>query len=95
MACAFNRSQPDLDVGALMKRATTILTDAEAAAAAAPFPTTYKAAWRHFELPMKKRRCGPDVSSKEGVEIPAAARKFWSREWTGRVSWPSAWPIRC
>ena len=46
---AFNRSQPDLDVAALMKRATPILSDAEAAAYAAPFPDqSYKGGVRRF-----------------------------------------------
>ncbi|MEO7937251.1 MAG: haloalkane dehalogenase, partial [Burkholderiaceae bacterium] len=46
---AFNRSQPDLDIAALMQRATPILSEAEAAAYAAPFPDArYKAAVRAF-----------------------------------------------
>ena len=45
----FNRSQPDLDIAALMKRASPILSDAEANAYAAPFPDeTYKAGVRRF-----------------------------------------------
>ncbi len=83
---AFNRSQPDLDVAALMKRATPVLTDAEAAAYAAPFPDkSYKGGVRRFpELVMLKEQ-GKDLTpeSKEGVETSLAARKFWSEDWTG------------
>ncbi|MCK5746662.1 MAG: alpha/beta fold hydrolase [Oricola sp.] len=83
---AFNRSQPDLDVAALMKRATPILSDAEAAAYAAPYPDkTYKGGVRRIpELVMLKEQ-GKDLTplSKEGVETSLAARKFWSEDWTG------------
>ena len=83
---AFNRSQPDLDVGALMKRATPILTEAEQAAYGAPFPDqSYKGGVRRFpELVMLKEK-GKDLTpaSKEGVETSLAARKFWSTEWSG------------
>ena len=84
---AFNRSQPDLDVAALMKRATPILSDAEAAAYAAPYPDqSYKGGVRRFpELVMLKEKGAADLtpSSKEGVETSLKARKFWSEEWTG------------
>lgn len=84
---AFNRSQPDLDVAALMKRATPILSDAEAAAYAAPYPDqSYKGGVRRFpELVMLKEKGAPDLTplSKEGVETSLRARKFWSTEWRG------------
>lgn len=84
---AFNRSQPDLDVGGLMKRATTILTDDEAAAYNAPFPDqSYKGGVRRFpELVMLKEKGADDLTpaSKEGVETSLKARKFWSEDWTG------------
>ena len=83
---AFNRSQPDLDVGGLMKRATPILTDAEQAAYSAPFPDkSYKGGVRRFpELVMLKEQ-GKELTpaSAEGVETSLAARKFWSQDWTG------------
>ncbi len=83
---AFNRSQPDLDVGGLMKRATPILTDAEPAAYSAPFPDkSYKGGVRRFpELVMLKEQ-GKELTpaSAEGVETSLAARKFWSQDWTG------------
>lgn len=80
---AFCKANPDLDVGALMKRATPILTDAEVAAYAAPFPDiSYKAGVRRFpELVMTSG--GGQESPKEGIDVSLAARKFWSEEWTG------------
>ncbi|MEO0879145.1 MAG: haloalkane dehalogenase [Pseudomonadota bacterium] len=83
---AFNRSQPDLDVGGLMKRATPILTDAEAAAYDAPFPDkAYKGGVRRFpELVMMKEK-GKELTpaSSQGVETSLAARSFWRDDWTG------------
>ncbi len=75
---AYNRTQPDMDVGALMKRGTPILNDAEVDAYAAPFPDiTYKAGVRRFpELVMTD----PDM---EGVETSKRAAAWWSNEWTG------------
>ena len=76
---AFNRSQPDLDVAALMKRATPILTDAEAAAYAAPFPDVrYKAALRTFPDLVP---ASPDAP---GAALGRRARDWWSSEWTGQ-----------
>lgn len=84
---AFNRSQPDLDVAALMKRATSILTDAEAQAYAAPFPDqSYKGGVRRFpELVMLKESAEAELTplSREGVETALRARKFWAQEWSG------------
>jgi len=76
---AFNRSQPDLDIAALMKRGTPILSDAEAAAYAAPFPdASHKAGVRRFpELVM----VAPDM---DGVEVTKRARQWWSDEWQGK-----------
>ena len=85
---AFNRSQPDLDVAALMKRATPVLSDAEAAAYGAPFPDqSYKGGVRRFpELVMLKEQ-GKELTpaSAEGVETSLAARKFWSQDWIGET----------
>jgi pimeloyl-ACP methyl ester carboxylesterase len=84
---AFNRSQPDLKVGELMKRATPILSDAEMAAYDAPFPDQrYKGGVRRFpELVMLKEQGAPDLTplSKDGVETSLRARKFWSEDWNG------------
>jgi haloalkane dehalogenase len=76
---AFNRSQPDLDIAALMKRATPILSDAEAEAYAAPYPdASYKAGVRRFpELVM----VSPEM---EGVEVSKRAAAWWAKEWTGQ-----------
>lgn len=80
---AFCKANPDLDVGALMKRATPILTDAEVAAYTAPFPDiSYKAGVRRFpELVMTSG--GGQESPKEGIDVSLAARKFWSEDWQG------------
>ena len=84
---AFNRTQPDLNVGELMKRATPILTEAEMAAYDAPFPDrSYKGGVRRFpELVMLKEQGAADLTplSKEGVATSLAARKFWREDWTG------------
>jgi len=83
---AFNRANPDLDIAALMKRATPILSDEEAAAYAAPFPNArYKGGVRRFpELVMMKEN-GQDLTpdSAEGVETSLAARQFWMNDWNG------------
>jgi pimeloyl-ACP methyl ester carboxylesterase len=83
----FNRSQPDLDVAALMKRATPILTDAEAAAYAAPFPDArYKGGVRRFpELVMLKEKGAADLTplSSQGLETSLKARAFWTNDWRG------------
>jgi pimeloyl-ACP methyl ester carboxylesterase len=82
---AFCKANPDLDVGALMQRATPILTDEEAAAYAAPFPdVSYKAGVRRFpELVMMSG--GGQESPKEGIDVSLAARKFWSEDWNGET----------
>jgi haloalkane dehalogenase len=75
---AFNRTQPDLDIAALMQRATSILSEAEAAAYAAPYPDmTYKAGVRRFpELVM----VSPDM---EGVDVSKRAAEWWRTAWNG------------
>ena len=75
---AYNRTQPDMDVGGLMGRATPVLSDAEQAAYSAPFPDiTFKAGVRRFpEMVMTD----PDM---EGVETSKRAASWWKTEWTG------------
>lgn len=75
---AYNRSQPDMDIAALMKRGTPVLSDAEADAYAAPFPDiTYKAGVRRFpELVMVE-------SGMEGVETSRRAAHWWAHDWHG------------
>lgn len=76
---AFNASQPDLDVGGLMKRAVEGLSDAEAQAYAAPFPdVSFKAGVRRFpELVM----VAPEM---EGAEVSQRAAHWWTNEWKGQ-----------
>lgn len=84
---AYNRANPDLNVGGLMKRATSIMTDAEAAAYDAPYPDkSYKGGVRRFpELVMLKEKGAADLTpaSREGLETSLRARKFWSEKWAG------------
>ncbi|MEM9014700.1 MAG: haloalkane dehalogenase [Pseudomonadota bacterium] len=83
----FNRANPDMNIAELMKRATPILSDAEAKAYSAPFPDQrYKAGVRRFpELVMLKSSDDEPLSdiANEGVETSLAARAFWSKDWTG------------
>lgn len=75
---AYNRSQPDMDIAALMKRATPILSDAEAAAYAAPYPDIrYKAGVRRFP------ELVPDGVDAPGAAISRGARDWWSTQWKG------------
>ena len=76
---AYNRTQPDMDVAALMKRSTPILNDAEADAYGAPFPdAAHKAGVRRFpELVMT----APDM---EGVKTSKRAAAWWRDDWTGK-----------
>ncbi|MBT8472621.1 MAG: alpha/beta fold hydrolase [Marinicaulis sp.] len=83
---AFNRANPDLDVAALMQRATPKLSDAEAAAYAAPFPDqAYKGGVRRFPELVMMKEDGKDLTpaSAEGVETSLAARQFWMNDWNG------------
>lgn len=82
---AFCKANPDLDVGALMKRATPILSDVETQAYAAPFPDiSYKAGVRRFpELVMMSG--GGQESPTEGIDISLRARKFWTEDWRGET----------
>jgi haloalkane dehalogenase len=76
---AFNRSQPDLDLAALFKRATPILSDAEAAAYAAPYPDArYKAGVRQFP------ELVPSSTSSPGSEFGRAGRDWFRDHWTGK-----------
>jgi pimeloyl-ACP methyl ester carboxylesterase len=76
---AYVKANPDLKVGALMKRSTPGLSDAEAAAYDAPFPDQrYKAGVQRFpELVM----VSPDM---EGTDISQRAASWWSQEWRGQ-----------
>ncbi|MEM9375684.1 MAG: haloalkane dehalogenase [Pseudomonadota bacterium] len=75
---AFNRTQPDLDVAGLMKRASPVLSDAEAAAYAAPYPDqSFKAGVRRFpELVMTD-------PGMEGIDVSKRAVVWWRDHWQG------------
>jgi pimeloyl-ACP methyl ester carboxylesterase len=75
---AYNAAHPDLDVAALLKRATPHLSEAEARAYAAPFPDRrYKAGVRRFPELVQTR---PDMP---GVDTGLDAAEFLAREWLG------------
>jgi pimeloyl-ACP methyl ester carboxylesterase len=75
---AYAASQPDLAVGALMQRATPIMTDAEAAAYDAPFPNQhFKAGVRRFP------ELVPVSPSMEGVDQGLASVEFFRNRWAG------------
>jgi haloalkane dehalogenase len=76
---AFNRSQPDMDLASLFKRGTSVLSDAEAAAYAAPYPdASYKAGVRQFP------ELVPDSPDAPGAAISRTARDWFRDEWTGQ-----------
>ncbi len=76
---AFNRSQPDLDLAALFRRASPILSAAEAAAYAAPYPdAAYKAGVRQFP------ELVPDSPDAGGAHLSRAARDWWRDHWAGQ-----------
>jgi haloalkane dehalogenase len=75
---AYAAAHPDLDVAALMLRATPQLTAAEAAAYAAPFPDIrYKAGVRRFP------ELVPTHPDMPGVDTSRDARDFLAQEWRG------------
>ncbi|MFI5034082.1 MAG: haloalkane dehalogenase [Reyranellales bacterium] len=76
---AFSNRSPDMDVARLMKRSCPHLSDAEAAAYAAPFPdASYKAGVRAFP------NLVPDRPDSPGAALSRQARDFWRNAWTGR-----------
>jgi pimeloyl-ACP methyl ester carboxylesterase len=75
---AFNRTQPDLDVAALFKRGTPVLSDAEAAAYGAPYPDMrYKAGVRRFP------ELVPTSTTSPGAEFGQAGRDWFRDKWDG------------
>ncbi len=76
---AYVARNPDLAVGALMKRAVPHLSAAETAAYDAPYPDQrYKAGVRAFpQLVMTD-------PGMPGVAESRAAAAFWAKDWTGR-----------
>jgi pimeloyl-ACP methyl ester carboxylesterase len=77
---AYARSQPDLDIAALMQRSTPVLGPEEARAYAAPFPDArYKAGVRRFP------ELVPDHPDAEGAARSREARSWWNTQWQGRT----------
>lgn len=76
---AYAAANPDMDVGALMKRGTSVLTDAEKDAYNAPFPDiTYKAGVRRFP------QLVPVEPSMEGVDHGLASMEYFRESWNGQ-----------
>ena len=76
---AYANSQPDLDIAALMRRSTPLLSEAEAAAYAAPFPDVhYKAGVRRFPQMV------PDHPDAAGAARSRLARQWWTSQWSGK-----------
>lgn len=76
---AFSNGKPDMDIAGLMRRAVSGLSDAEAAAYAAPYPDVrYKAGVRRFPNLM------PDRPDAGGAELSRRARTFLSTTWAGK-----------
>lgn len=75
----FSNSQPDLDIAALMARASPVLNKKEAAAYAAPYPdASYKSGVRRFP------NLVPDNPDAGGAELSRRARDWWQSEWQGQ-----------
>ncbi len=76
---AFVRTQPDLDIRALMLRSTPTLSASEADAYAAPFPDRdFKAGVRRFPDLV------PDHPDAPGAACSRQAREWWRSQWQGR-----------
>jgi haloalkane dehalogenase/tRNA(adenine34) deaminase len=76
---AFSNRTPDMDIAGLMKRGVAGLTDAEAAAYAAPYPDVrYKAGVRRFP------NLVPDNPDAPGAALSRRASAFWSNDWSGK-----------
>jgi haloalkane dehalogenase len=76
---AYSASQHDLDIAALFKLTTPILSPREAAAYAAPFPdASYKAGVRRFPMLV------PTSKDEPSAKISQEAKEWWRTQWTGR-----------
>lgn len=77
---AFVASQPDFEIGTLMKRSVAGLTDEEAAAYEAPFPDArYRAGVRRFPALV------PVAPEMEGVAESRRAAAFFRDHWSGET----------
>ncbi|MDE2452410.1 MAG: alpha/beta fold hydrolase [Burkholderiales bacterium] len=75
---AYSNSQPDLQVGRLLRRGRREMSEAEAAGYDAPFPDAgYKAALRAFPDLV------PDGADAPGAAVSRAAIDFWRERWQG------------
>ena len=71
-------NNPDFNVGELMSRAVSGLSEAEVAAYAAPFPgPEFQAGVRTFP------QLVPITREMAGVEVSRAAAQWWSQQWNG------------
>jgi len=74
----WSNKNPDMDVAKLLKRACPHLTDAEAAAYAAPYPdAAFKAGVRRFP------NLVPDSPEADGAALSRRAREWLKSEWRG------------
>jgi haloalkane dehalogenase/tRNA(adenine34) deaminase len=77
---AFVASKPDFDIAAMMKRSVHGMSDAEAAAYAAPYPDArYRAGARRFPALV------PVTPDMEGADLSLRAARFFSEDWQGRT----------
>jgi pimeloyl-ACP methyl ester carboxylesterase len=77
---AFVAGNPDFDIAKMMKRSTPVLSDAEAAAYAAPFPDArYRAGARRFPALVP---VSPDM---QGAEMSQRAATFFREAWQGKA----------
>ncbi len=77
---AFVAGNPDFDIAKMMKRSTPVLSDAEAAAYAAPFPDArYRAGARRFP------ELVPVTPDMQGAAVSQRAAQFFREEWTGKT----------
>jgi len=75
---AWSNKNPDMDVAKLLQRACPHLTDAEAAAYAAPYPdASFKAGVRRFP------NLVPDSPGADGAALSRRARDWLRSEWRG------------
>ncbi len=75
----YNRSQPDMNVKALFARGTPVLSEGEAEAYGAPFPSiTYKAGVRQFP------ELVPPTPDAPGAAISRDARDWFRDQWAGQ-----------
>jgi pimeloyl-ACP methyl ester carboxylesterase len=76
---AYAAKSPDMPVGALIKRGTPHLTDAEVAAYDAPFPDqSFKAGVRRFP------QLVPDAPDQPFAVLSRKARDWWTNDWRGQ-----------